>query len=63
MAENLKDLQAQRDAMLAAAEAAQKFGAGVKKGADRAREVQKIMEKVEEIENKNNYLQRKTNCL
>ena len=52
MAENLKDLQAQRDAMLAAAEAAQKFGAGVKKGADRAREVQKIMEKVEEIENK-----------
>ena len=52
MAENLKNLEAQRDAMLAAAEAAQKFGAGVKKGADRAREVQKIMEKIEEIENK-----------
>ena len=48
----LKNLEAQRDAMLAAAEAAQKFGAGVKKGADRAKEVQKIMEKVEAIENR-----------
>ena len=48
----LKELQAQRDAMFQAAEAAHKFGAGVKKGADRALEVQNIKEKVEALENK-----------
>ena len=52
MPENLKDLQAQRDTMLQAAEAAQLFGKGVARGADRAKEVQKIMEKVEALENK-----------